>query len=117
MTIPSLLLRLEGAAILLAATALYWHSGNSWWLFALLIFAPDLSMLGYLAGSRIGAMTYNLLHTLTPAVTFAALGVLLDHHWIAAVGLIWLAHIGFDRLLGYGLKYPEGFKATHLARV
>ena len=114
---PGVLLRLEGAAILVAATALYWHSGDSWWLFALLLFAPDLSMVGYLAGPRIGAMTYNLIHTLTLAVACAALGVLLDQEWVSAVGLIWLAHIGLDRSIGYGLKYPTGFKETHLARV
>lgn len=114
---PGILLRLEGAAILIGSIALYWHIGESWWLFALLLFAPDLSMLGYLAGSRAGAITYNLIHTLVPAVAIASIGVLTDERRIVAIGLIWLAHIGLDRLLGYGLKYPEGFKETHLSRV
>lgn len=111
---PLLILRLEGAALLIAATAAYAVLGESWWLFALLFLAPELSMLGYLAGPRIGAMFYNLGHTtLLPAALIAA-GLGLGLPLLSTFGLIWLAHIGFDRLVGYGLKYPDAFSHTHL---
>ena len=117
MSLPAILLRGEGATLLVAATVLYWDTGGSWLLFALLILAPDLSMFGYIAGPRIGAIVYNLLHTLMLAVPVAVLGAVADQDWMLSVGLILVAHIGLDRLIGYGLKYPDGFKATHLARV
>lgn len=117
MSLPAILLRIEGIILLAAATVLYWEQGGTWLLFALAFFAPDLAMLGYLAGPRIGAITYNAFHTLTLAVSVYVFGIVADQQWTISIGLIWLAHIGFDRLLGYGLKYPEGFKVTHLARV
>ena len=117
MSQPARLLRLEGAAVLAGATLLYADLGASWLLFGLLMFAPDLSMLGYLAGSKVGAFTYNMAHTTLVPVTLAVLGVLLDQSGIVSVGLIWMAHIGLDRMIGYGLKYPEGFRQTHITRV
>lgn len=116
-TLPALLLRLEGAAVLVAATLLYWEHGGSWLLFALLFVAPDLSMIGYLAGPRVGAAVYNLFHTVTLPVVLAVVGLVGDQGWAVSVGLVWLAHLDLDRLVGYGLKSPEGFKKTHLARV
>lgn len=92
----------------------YARTGTSWWLFAALWLAPDLSMLGYLAGSCWGARAYNAFHTyLTPA-TLALCALLLHQQLALAVALIWANHIGVDRLLGYGLKYAEGFGYTHL---
>lgn len=82
----------------------------------LLFLAPDLSLLGYLAGRRAGAATYNAVHTELWPIILAAAGVLADAPVLTQVGLIWLAHIGIDRLLGYGLKYPTAFKDTHLGR-
>lgn len=117
MTLPALLLRLEGAALLVGAVLLYREHGDAWWLFALLILAPDLSMLGYAGGQRAGAIAYNIAHTTVLAVALAVTGVLAGEGWAVSFGLIWLAHIGLDRMIGYGLKYPEGFKETHLARV
>ncbi len=117
LTLPAILLRIEGAVLLASTALLYWEQGGAWLLFALGFFAPDLAMLGYAAGSRIGAMTYNALHTAAPALPLAAYGVIADQRLAVTAALIWLAHIGFDRFLGYGLKYPEGFKQTHLARV
>lgn len=117
LTSPAHLLKIEGAAVLTSALLLYWEQGNSWLLFVLLLFAPDLSMIGYLSGSRLGAATYNLFHTVTLPVVAAVVGLLVDQGWAVSVGLTWLAHIGLDRLIGYGLKYPESFKETHLARV
>jgi hypothetical protein len=78
---------------------------------------PDLSFGGYLAGPRVGAWAYNSLHTTVGPIALAIVGVLADRDWCVQLALIWLAHIGLDRLLGYGLKYPTAFKDTHLQRV
>jgi hypothetical protein len=111
------LLRLEGAALCLAALAGYWLSGASWWLFAILILAPDLSMLGYLKGPRVGAYAYNCFHvTLWPLALLVG-GYLAGSALCVSIGLIWLAHIGIDRALGYGLKLPTDFRDTHLGRI
>lgn len=114
---PRMILRAEGVILLASTVALYGRAEESWWLFALLFFVPDLSMVGYAAGSRTGAMVYNAFHTSAVAIVLAVMGVIGDQEMLTAVGLVWLAHIGFDRVLGYGLKYPEGFKETHLQRV
>jgi hypothetical protein len=114
---PGLLLRVEGAVVFVAATTLYFHADNAWWLYLLLALAPDLSMVGYAAGTRVGALAYNTVHTLGLPVALAAAGVLAGADGLVAVSLIWIAHIGADRALGYGLKYPTNFKDTHLQRV
>jgi hypothetical protein len=110
------ILRLEGAAVFTAAIALYAHAGFSWRLFALLILAPDLAMLPYLIGPRAGAAAYNLFHTYALALPLALAGCWLASSIAFALGLIWIAHIGMDRMLGYGLKYDSGFSDTHLGR-
>jgi hypothetical protein len=110
-------LRLEGAAAFATVAALYLHAGFSWPLFALLFLAPDLSMLGYLIGPRAGAAVYNVAHTTALALPLALAGFLAGEPAVLAVALIWIAHIGFDRALGYGLKYPSGFGDTHLGRI
>jgi hypothetical protein len=115
--LPRTLLRAEGAAVFIAVTALYFHFGHPWWLFLALALAPDLSMVGFLADARTGAVSYNLAHTYVLPVALAAAGVLFEVEALVQVGLIWAAHIGADRALGYGLKYPSGFKDTHLQRV
>jgi hypothetical protein len=111
------ILRLEGAAAFAAAVALYVHAGFSWPLFALLILAPDLAMLPYLIGPRAGAAAYNLVHTYALALPLALAGFWLASPVVAALGLIWIAHVGMDRMLGYGLKYASGFADTHLGRI
>lgn len=115
--LPSWLLRLEGAVVAAAAIALYAYVDGSWWLFLALALVPDLSMLGYIAGPAVGAVAYDLVHTYALPVVLAAVGVLADAELAVQVGLVWITHIGIDRLLGYGLKYPSGFKNTHLQRV
>jgi hypothetical protein len=110
-------LRMEGAAAFAAAAALYAHAGLSWRLFALPFLVPDLAMLGYLAGARAGAVAYNVAHTYALALPLALAGFLAGEPAVLAVALIWVAHIGFDRALGYGLKYPSAFGDTHLGRV
>ena len=95
LTNPAMLLRFEGLVGLIVAVLLYREVGQSWVWFVVLFLGPDLSMVGYAAGNRIGAAAYNAAHTLV-------------------LPLIWLAHIAMDRALGYGLKLPTGFKDTHL---
>ncbi len=115
--LPRLLLHAEGAAVAAAAIAVYFHADYPWWLLVALALAPDLSMAGYLRGPRLGAACYDAVHTYAPPVVVAAIGVLADADAAIQVGLIWIAHIGVDRMLGYGLKYPSRFKDTHLQRV
>ncbi len=114
---PKALLRLEGALALAAALTAYTHLGLDWKLFALLFLVPDLSMLGYIAGPAKGAIAYNLAHTYALAFVFGAFGFWLTQPLFAAFSLILIAHIGFDRMLGYGLKYPAGFEDTHLGKI
>ena len=114
---PRALLRAEGAALGLAAIALYAAGGHSLPLFAALFLAPDLSFAGYLAGPRVGAAAYNALHWTVLPLALAGLGWGFASPAALAVALIWLAHIGVDRALGYGLKYASGFSDTHLGRV
>jgi hypothetical protein len=111
------LLRLEGFAAFAAALAFYAQAKFSWPAFALFFLAPDLAMLAYLAGPRAGAIAYNLAHTYALALALTLAGFFVDEPLAAAGGLIWIAHIGFDRALGYGLKYPTGFGDTHLGRI
>jgi len=115
--VPRALLHVEGLAIAIAAITLYFHAGYPWWLLIVLVLAPDISAVGYLAGPTAGAMAYDAAHTLTLPVVLGALGVLFDAETAVQLGLIWLTHIGVDRAAGYGLKYPTGFKDTHLQRV
>ncbi|MEQ5872829.1 DUF4260 domain-containing protein [Sagittula sp. NFXS13] len=107
-------LRLEGAALACLAVGIFELTDTSWWLFAALILAPDMMMIGYLRGPRIGAATYNIAHTYAVPVGVAASGLALDATLPVAIAAIWIAHIGIDRMFGYGLKHPEGFRHTHL---
>jgi hypothetical protein len=113
------LLRVEGLVLFGTATLLFWTSGASWWLFAVLFLAPDLSFLAYLAGPRLGAIGYNALHaTIGPLLLLLLSSGLVIHSALAEpLALIWLAHIGIDRAFGYGLKYTSGFGLTHLGRI
>jgi len=114
---PSLLLHIEGGALFALSILFYQRSHGSWALFAATFLAPDLLMAGYLINEQVGAALYNLVHTVTAPVIVLAAGALTSQRAAIALALIWAAHIGFDRLLGYGLKYPTNFKDTHLHRV
>ncbi len=112
--VPRLVLRLEGLAVLAAALIAYRALGESWYLFAALFLVPDLGMAGYLAGPRAGAPAYNVVHSYVAPAALSALmasGVL-PVHW--GICVLWIAHIGFDRALGYGLKFGTAFRDTHL---
>ena len=114
---PSALLKIEGATVLVGSVLLYWLNGGSWWLFALLLMAPDVSMLGYLGGLRFGAAIYNAFHSYPLPAALAAFGLLGGSPLAVSLSLVWFAHIGMDGLAGYGLKYPTAFGDTHLGRV
>jgi hypothetical protein len=109
-----MLLRLEGLAAAALSAVFYARTGASWWLFAALWLTPDLSMLGYLGGPKLGARIYNAIHSYVTPATLAVTALLLRSPALLPYALIWMNHIGVDRLLGYGLKYPAGFKWTHL---
>lgn len=100
---------------LILATVLFLDAGYSWVTFGLLFFAPDLSLIGYMAGPRRGAAIYNLAHSYVGPLSAAAVLYLSDGP--VALPLVWVAHIGLDRFLGYGLKLPASFGETHLGRI
>lgn len=107
---------LVGALAVVAALSVFaplWP----WWGLALLFLAPDLGMLGYLAGPRLGAVTYNALHLYGAGLILMALGLTAGLAMATAAGALWVAHVGFDRMLGYGLKGAGGFTCTHLGRI
>jgi hypothetical protein len=110
-------LRLEGLAALAAGVVLFGLAGGNWLLLIPLLLVPDVSMVGYLAGPRLGAVTYNLAHTWTPGFIGLALGLWLASPAIELVAAILIAHVGMDRSLGYGLKMPTAFQDTHLGRI
>jgi hypothetical protein len=111
------LLRLEGAVLLGTSAFFYSMTDESWLLFALLLLAPDAGVAGYAAGSRVGAVIYDAFHTYLPPAVLIVAGVLAGSDLIVGLGLIWVAHIGMDRMLGFGLKYPSGFRDTHLGTI
>jgi hypothetical protein len=112
-----LLLRLEGLTLFAGMTLLYALWGGSWWIYAILFLGPDLSFAAYLSGWRIGAVVYNAAHSYMMPVTLMVTGFGTASPLTLSVALIWMAHIGFDRALGYGLKYSAGFGFTHLGRI
>jgi len=114
---PGVLLHLEGLALLVASIALYLHLDFSLLALALLALAPDVSLAGYLGGPRAGAAIYNAVHTTLWPTALGTIGVLTEADVAVQLALIWLAHIGADRALGFGLKYPTGARHTHLERV
>ena len=111
---PRTLLRIEGLCVLVAASVAYGHQGAGWWLYIVLFLAPDLTMLGYLGGPTVGAILYNVGHWYALALACIAYGTISQSSTALAIGLIWAAHIGLDRALGYGFKYADGFGVSHL---
>lgn len=113
----TLLLRTEGLAIALAAIAAYWLLGGTWWLFLLLILAPDLAAVGYFAGPGAGAAAYNSVHNYALPLVIGAIAYFGGAPFLLPFVAIWIAHIGGDRALGYGLKCPAAFQQTHLGPI
>ncbi len=113
----NIILRLEGLTLLAGMVMLYAMWGGSWWVFGVLFFVPDLSFAAYLADNRTGAIIYNAAHCYMLPVSLMTAGFLLPDPLTLSIALIWMAHIGMDRALGYGLKYQNGFGFTHLGRI
>lgn len=109
--------RIEAVLLLAASTFIYFDLGLSFLTFILLLFVFDVSMIGYAKSSKLGAYTYNLGHSLVLPLIIILIAWITQSENIAGIGLIWIAHIGLDRALGYGLKSTEGFKKTHLGNI
>jgi hypothetical protein len=110
-------LRFEGVGAFIAGLALFGWLGGSWLLVIPLLLLPDLSAIGYLRGPRLGALTYNAVHTWAPGLVVLAVGLVAGVSWVAIAGTVLVAHVGVDRAAGYGLKLPISFNDTHLGRI
>ena len=113
---PRRWLRLEAAALLTAAAIAYTTTHQPWWLIPAAFLVPDLSALGYRRDPRQGARLYNLAHATPLPAILLAVAWTQHKQFLGALGLIWLMHIAIDRLLGFGLKYPDEFQHTHLSQ-
>ncbi len=111
---PRFLLRLEGVVLFIASLVLFSSTHQHWWWVPVLLLVPDVFMVGYVRSTETGGMLYNLGHTYFLPVLITLSAWRSDRPLLLAIGLIWLAHIGMDRALGYGLKYDDNFKHTHL---
>ena len=112
-----ILLRLEGLTLFLGMTLLYAVWGGSWWVYFILFLVPDISMVAYLSGPKFGAMIYNAMHSYMAPMVLMVTGLGMAAPLVLSIAIIWLAHIGIDRALGFGLKYSAGFGFTHLGRI
>lgn len=108
--------RVEGGLLFATGILLFWRADDNftWWQALMIFFTPDLSLLGYALGPKVGACCYNTLHLYASGAALLAAGLVWSIPDLAAIGALWLAHSGFDRMLGYGLKLPQGFTYTHL---
>lgn len=112
-----ILLHLEGLFVFIISIYLYGQLDGSWLLFILLILLPDVSVLGYLVNNKIGSYAYNIVHTYMGPIFLMLVGFFLEMPLLLTLGLIWTAHIGIDRAFGFGLKYRDSFKNTHMQKV
>ncbi|GAA0413717.1 MAG: DUF4260 domain-containing protein [Bacillota bacterium] len=114
---PKAWMHLEGAAVLMISIFFYAMYDFSWFVFAIFLLVPDISMVGYMKNTKSGATLYNIFHSYILPVLLVVIGFLFLYSFLIMIALIWIAHIGMDRMIGYGLKYPTAFKDTHLQRV
>lgn len=111
------LLNLEELAQFVFAYLLTLHLGHDWWLFWALILVPDIGMIGYLVSTKVGAFSYNLFHHKGVALAVAAIGFYTLNDWVLFAGLLLYGHSAMDRIFGYGLKFSDDFKHTHLGMI
>lgn len=111
------ILQLEGLAVFALSVYFYYQLQFSWGIFLVLLLAPDISALGYIKNVKVGSILYNLFHTYSIPLILMICGLLLHSDRIIMICLIWIAHIGMDRMFGLGLKYPTKFQDTHLNRI
>jgi hypothetical protein len=114
---PRRWLRLDGGVIFVASIFLFAATHQPWWVYPVLLFVPDIFMIGYLRDTKVGAFSYNVGHSYFLPSLVVLIGWEWHHILSIAVGVIWIGHIGMDRLLGYGLKYDDNFKNTHLGNL
>ena len=115
---PRLFSHLNGLALFVGTLIVYGIFSGDWLAFILLLLVPDLSMLGYMVNSRIGAWAYNIVHSYGLAILVMVAGYALGNETIISVGLILMAHVGLDQAVGYGYKYPDAeFSDTHMKRI
>jgi len=110
-------LKIEELAMLGLSIWMFSNLNLEWWWFLLFFLSPDLGMLGYLANDKVGAFTYNLVHHKGIAILVFIMGGVVQNEWLQFTGIIIFGHASFDRVLGYGLKYPSSFHDTHLGRI
>lgn len=111
------LLKIEEAAMFAFGVYLLWGFALPWWLLLILLFTPDLGAVGYLAGPRFGALTYNVLHHKAVALALFIMGMVSANDFFQIAGMVIFSHSSFDRVLGFGLKYPDSFSNTHLGAI
>lgn len=111
---PKLILRLEGVVLFAASIAIFATTGMTWWWYPVLLLVPDVFMLGYLVNTTLGAWAYNVGHSTVVPILLIGLGWLISAPILLGLAAIWVGHVGWDRALGYGLKYNDRFKHTHL---
>lgn len=111
------ILRLEGLAIFLFSLMAYEFMGFPWGFFVLVFLVPDLSFLAYFHSARVGAIVYNIMHSYILPLMLFAYGFFVSSSEVDRVAIIWIAHIGFDRAFGFGLKYSRGFRYTHFGKI
>ncbi len=114
---PRLVLRLEALAVLIASVTGYASLGESWVLFGVALLLPDVAIIAYSAGPRVGAAVYNAFHSYLAPAMLATCAHFTSSAMLWALSLIWIAHIGMDRALGLGLKFASAFRDTHLGTV
>ncbi|MEX3745580.1 DUF4260 domain-containing protein [Lysinibacillus xylanilyticus] len=111
------IISLEYVIAFLVTVFFYWHFDFSFVYFVLFLLLPDVSMLGYMVNTKVGALFYNIGHSLVMPAILLVLGFVTVSTPLLMVSIIWLAHIFLDRALGYGLKYEEAFTKTHLQQI
>ena len=117
MSIQRMMLSLEGLSVFISSIAAYWYIGGNWWLFGLLLLSPDLVFIIYAMNKVAGTHAYNVLHSYSLPVALGIISLIVGWQLGLTLAIIWFAHIGMDRTVGYGLKYISDFKDTHLQRV
>ncbi|CAG5007354.1 hypothetical protein DYBT9275_04027 [Dyadobacter sp. CECT 9275] len=111
------LIKLEEAAEFVFAIFLFSKLNFAWWVFPALLLLPDLSMIGYTLGTKTGAVFYNIVHHKALGIAVGVLGFVMGHQMVMLAGIILFAHSAMDRFFGYGLKYSDDFKHTHLGKI
>lgn len=114
---PSTIQRVENAVVAVLVVVAFLQLDFAWWWLPVLFLAFDLSMVGYAASPRLGAVTYNAVHNYTVPAVLLGVALLADARWAAFVGLVWAFHVAADRALGYGLKFRDAFTHTHLGEI